>query len=122
MALCCHQGNRSLTPELVEVVPLCVHIAECRGDEDAGGLYSRGFFWMVHRFILPPAVAGNTPCPPPCHLPLTCTLDELWQSGGSTSPTSEADIAIYRVILVRQLFERLEQNYGTLISGISIPF
>jgi hypothetical protein len=38
------------------------------------------------------------------------------------SPAREAGIAIYRVILVQQLFERLEQDYGTFISGISIPF
>jgi hypothetical protein len=37
-------------------------------------------------------------------------------------PASEAGIAIYRVVLVRQLFGRLEQDYGTFISGISIPF
>lgn len=43
-------------------------------------------------------------------------------SGRSTSPASEAGIAIYRVVLIRQLFERFEKDYGTFISGISIPF
>jgi len=36
------------------------------------------------------------------------------------SPASEADIAICRVVIVRQLFGRFEQDYGTFISGISI--
>ena len=40
----------------------------------------------------------------------------------SIFPAREAGIAIYRVVLVRQLFERFEQDYGTFISGISIPF
>jgi len=56
--------------------------------------------------------------PPPCAL--------LMHSGcpgiSSTSTASEAGIAIYRVVLVRQLFGRLEPDYGTFISGISIPF
>ncbi len=47
MAFCCHQGNHSLASESVEVVPLRMHIAECRGDEDTGGLYSCGFCWVV---------------------------------------------------------------------------
>ena len=40
----------------------------------------------------------------------------------STSSVSEAGIAIYRAVHVRRLFERLEHDYGTFISGISIPF
>ena len=63
-------------------------------------------------------------CPLPCHSLLPCALlmHSCCPGISSTSPASEAGIAIYRVALVRQLFERIEQDYGTFISGISIPF
>jgi len=73
--------------------------------------------WLSSYNILP------TPARHPAiHTPLR-PLDALWLSEHKFHiPCEQSGIAICRVVLVRQLFERLEQDYGTFISGISIPF